>query len=165
MAAELIPFPRRGANDNSIDPNPPQPGLRSFIVYDELPEGCIAIEIEDETQAPHFHRGDFAIIDTRDTEPAHAEMFGFQWGQGNPSVILAQLRPGRYGCGPKGEMVDTVLWWAKWTASFMSLVGVPSVPRPWGDGPYSEGHFREKLLGRVVGILEADFRANLRRAA
>lgn len=164
MASNIIPIPGMGSNDNN-DPTPPQPGLRSFIVYDELPEGCIALEVADDSQSPHLNQGEFAVVDTNDREPMHGEMFAIRWSGEKIGLIEARLRLGRYGTGPNGEMQDDCLWWGTWRAAIMSLAGAPNVPCPWGDGPYREHHFREKLIGRVVGIYQPDFRLQLREAA
>jgi hypothetical protein len=56
-------------------PTAQQPGLRSFIVYDELPDGCFAFEVEDQQTAPHVRRGEFVAVDQADLVPVSGELF------------------------------------------------------------------------------------------
>lgn len=139
----------------------PQADLRSFIVYDEMPAGCIAHEVTDRSAEPHFRHGDFAIVDTSDRDPFNGEMFLIEWSNGNRSVVEAvgreyHIRP-RDGSAPRDEL--------GWTAEFRNVVssldGSGARNMRWFDGPYREEHFREKLVGRVIGIYEPDFRKQL----
>lgn len=149
---------------------PQQPELRAFIVYDHVPPGCIAHQITDERSAPILRPGDVVLIDTRQREPMHRELFLIAYtprsSDNTPpmEIVEAYLRPGRYGSGPNGEMIDSHAW----------FVGAYNRPRSyeqmlaWGssrkpiecvDGPYATegrnaGYLQEKLRGRVVGILE-----------
>lgn len=144
-----------------------QPSLRSFIVYDRLPAGCIAFPVTDEQNAPHLQPGDIAVIDPTDREPAVGELFVIRWSSGRSEIVETWTKAMRAGCGPNGEMMDTLCW----------KVGGSSRPRSyaelcawlkagkaggWVDGPYATegptaGALAEKLRGRVIGILEAAF--------
>lgn len=138
-----------------------QPGLRSFIVYDELPAGCIAHEVGTETAAPHIRRGEFAVIDPADREPMHGELFLIQWSAGAPQLVEAVHRKGRYGVGPDDATIETRLWFADVRKPMVNLAGEVGAIGRWTDGPYRSEHFREKLMGRVVGIYQPDFRTAL----
>lgn len=58
---------------------PQQPGLRSFIVYNDLPDGCIAFEVPDNKTLPHVRAGEFVVIDPTDCDPAEGELFAITW--------------------------------------------------------------------------------------
>jgi hypothetical protein len=141
-----------------------QPTLRSFIVYDRLPSGCIAYPVTDENNAPHLRIGEVAVIDTNDREPSAGELFAIDWQSGGSDIVETWSQQMTAGCGPNGEMIDTVCW----------KVGASSRPKSyeeclqwlkagrsggWVDGPYPTegphaGSLNRKLRGRVVGILQ-----------
>lgn len=151
-----------------------QPNLRSFIVYDRLPEGCVAYPVTTTDCAPHLRPGDIAIIDPAECEPAVGELFVIQWSGGRTNLVETWSRALTAGSGPDGEMIDTVCW----------FVGSSNRPRSreeciewlssgrrggWMDGPYATegpgtGYLASKLRGRVVGILEPSFAEPLRLA-
>lgn len=149
-----------------------QPGLRSFIVYDRLPDGCTAMEIRGDDCLPHIRSGEFAVIDTTDREPINGELFALRYSRGEPVVAqlsLREIRPTEAGGGP------IACWWAvscnrprshaermAWGRSGRSI--------PMADGPYgadADGleYLASKLVGRVVGIYAPDFRAVLTERA
>ncbi|WP_126173464.1 hypothetical protein [Altericroceibacterium xinjiangense] len=151
MADNIVPFPRPGANDNH-DPKPPQPGLRSFIVYDEMPKGFITHEQAGDQNSPHMREGEFAVIDTSDRHPMQGEMFLVQWMNGNRSIMTTEIIdgwPGWVFSTCRGEMM-------------CNLDGSPDRRVRWVDGPYKLVHAMEKIVGRVVGIYHPDFRAHLK---
>jgi hypothetical protein len=135
-----------------------QAGLRSYIIYDILPVACIAVEIEDDGCEPHVREGEFVVVDTEDRDPIHGELFLMQWESGRRAVVELSLRDGY--AGP--------VWWVhshnhpetreQWTAWITD-----GRTGGYADGPYAADgeqadYFHRKLLGRVVGILEPDFR-------
>ena len=164
MASNILPFPGRPGNDNGDD-LPPQPGLRSFIVYDDVPEGCFAFQTGEESVAPHIYDSEYAIVSPTDTDPVHGELFLIQWDGGRRQLVELRLRPGRYHIGPNDEAVETSLWWAMFKWRTRNLAGKEFPLKPWAEGPYREENIRPKLVGMVVGIYEPDFRKDLRRAA
>ncbi|QHD65757.1 hypothetical protein GS397_00840 [Sphingobium yanoikuyae] len=146
--------------------DPQQPGLRSYIVYDEPPAGCIVFENVRASVGCHVHTGEYVVIDPSDSDPMHGELFLIQWSTGAQELAETRLREGRYGVGPNGESELCSLWWIEVTQRMVGLLsGRASGPTRWGDGPYREQHVREKLIGRVVGIYQPDFRTALERRA
>ncbi|WP_333605969.1 hypothetical protein [Novosphingobium sp.] len=146
-----------------------QPGLRSFIVYDELPAGCIAFEVPDSTSLPHVRPGEFVVIDPEDRDPAEGELFAITWKSSFDrkwQIVQMDLRAGRYG--KNGVMRDESLWFVGAPAPqrMMSLAGhyVGEAIR-WADGPYYDDYLRDITHGKIIGILEPDFRAALKKAA
>lgn len=67
MASNIVPFPRRNSNDNHIDPNPPQPGLRSLPYVDpaDMPD-LYALTGKGTCMEPLFYDGDTLVGDKRD---------------------------------------------------------------------------------------------------
>jgi hypothetical protein len=135
-----------------------QEGLRAYIVHDIVPAGCIAFEIEDESCDPHVYEGEFVVVDTQDRAPEHGDLFLMQWESGRRAVVELFLRESLIGAG----------WW-------VSACNRPRTTQEWqdrlitgqaalmSDGPYAAhgpraDYFLSKIVGRVVGILEPDFR-------
>lgn len=154
---------------------PQQPTLRAFVVFDTLPAGCIPFLVTDERTAPLLRPGDVAVIDTSERSPAEHELSLIRWNDGRTTIVEAWTQPGRYGCGPNGEMIDTRCWYvaaydrprtnAHWCEA------IEARPLRWGfaDGPYATegphaGALSRKLVGRVVGILEPRFAEPMRTA-
>lgn len=144
---------------SNVTQSPQQPGLRSFIVYDELPEGCVAHTLWNGDTEPHIRQGEVAVIDTTDCDPVHGELYLIQWKSGpaymRQEIVMLQSRLGRYG-QRSGEMADCYRWWAGSYAARqpVTLDGRPCGPAArWADGPFDDEHMSERLIGKVVGIL------------
>ena len=145
----------------------PQPGLRSFIVYDHIPAGCIAFEMQNDDFDPHIRLGDFALIDTNDRDPIHEEFFLIDWKSRHEDnryeLAMLTLRAGRYGTDA-GKCEPGFLWFLSSynPTQHFSLAGKPILPPiRWADGPYQEEQAIERILGRVIGIYQPDFRPRL----
>lgn len=147
---------------------PQQPGLRAFIVYDQLPAGCVAFEVPDNSSAPYLHAGDFVVIDPADREPCEGELFAITWKSDIRQlwqIVRMDLRAGRYGNG--GVFAEGWRWFIGAVAARapMTLAGHPAGPASrWADGPFGEDYCREICHGKVIGIFEADFRRQLATA-
>lgn len=134
-----------------------QPGLRSFIIYTQLPDGCFAHEVEDNRSEPHLRNTEFAIIDPNDAAPLHGDLFLIEFSGGRRSIV--ELRSEDM-IASDGERL--LAWTAYWQMEMASASGETIRTSRWGDGPYREADIALKLVGRVVGILEPDFRTRLR---
>lgn len=156
---------------------PQQPNLRAFVVFDELPAGCIAFPIVNQDSDPLLRPGDVAVIDTNDRRP-DADLFLIEWGRGNPigpRRVLVELYPkrGRYG-SPAAEGSK---WYAgayarprSHEAALAAIISGDRKCSTFVDGPYDtedqpNGWYLPSLLiGRVVGILEPRFAEPMRIA-
>jgi hypothetical protein len=130
-----------------------QPGLRSFIVYDRLPEGCAAFPVTDNRNAPHLAAGDMVVIDTRDHDPSEGELFAVEWMSGRREVVETFHLPKIPGwcVGPLAPQMP------------MALDGtVVTMPGRWCDFPYRHEALADRLIGRVIGILEPKFAEPMR---
>ncbi len=137
-----------------------QPTLRSFIVCDRLPEGCVAYPVTDETNAPHLRPGDIAIIDPTDREACLGELFVVQWNSGGTDIVEAWPQ----------QMADALCWKVGSSNRARSAGAVvdrlcAGQPVGWVDGPYRAEALNQKLRGKVVGILEPIFAEPMRIAA
>jgi hypothetical protein len=148
-----------------------QSGLRPFIVYNQLPDGCEAVEVLDGSAEPYIHLGEFVIIDPEEREPAEGELFVITWKsdiQQRRQIVRMDLRQGRYGKSDDPLTYEEgFMWFIGRVAAeqAMSLSGHPvGEPTRWMDGPYDDGYCREICHGKIVGILEPDFRRQLNLA-
>eukprot|EP00456_Euglypha_rotunda_P005603 TRINITY_DN10947_c0_g1_i3.p3 TRINITY_DN10947_c0_g1~~TRINITY_DN10947_c0_g1_i3.p3 ORF type:complete len:157 (+),score=18.97 TRINITY_DN10947_c0_g1_i3:442-912(+) len=74
-----------------------QPGLRSFIVYDDLPNGCIAFENILRSVGQHVRRGEFVVVDPTDCDPMHGELFLIEWESTRTRQLVEMMRRDRDG--------------------------------------------------------------------
>ncbi len=131
---------------------PQQPDLRSFICYDRLPAGFAAYPVMDNRSAPHLQIGDVAIIDPHDTTPFEGELFLMHEGMGSDRFIINEtFTRGRIPGWCVGPVAQP---------SFMA-----GKKGRWCDFPLSTEVLEQKLLGRVVGILQPAFAEPMRIAA
>lgn len=146
MAAAAIPCPAPAL----------QPGLRSFIIYDHLPDGCEVFEVTDGRAHPHICAGEFAIFDPADTDPMHGEMFLMEWDSGRRGLVELGRRILVTDSGDAAAC-----WTAHWAMALAPIKTGTAVTERWGDGPYLASGIAPKLRGRVVGIYKPDFRPRL----
>jgi hypothetical protein len=141
-----------------------QPGLRSFIVYDELPAGHVAHVLRGGEADPHIMPGEVAVIDPAQREPAERELFLIQFQARRPEEADRHRRivEARQDFG--GWMVAAVAGQAVINlATGRPLEGRDRV-RLW-DGPYPADYLANMLLGSVVGILKTTFEEPRRAAS
>ena len=135
----------------SVDSTPApamQPGFRSFIVYDRLPEGCATFPVTDDSNAPHLRAGEMVVIDTADHQPFDGELFAIQWQSGSRQIVETFHLPKLTGwCVGPLESAGVA----------GPLDGALQPQGRWCDFGYREAALSERILGRVVGILEPTF--------
>lgn len=150
MAYDLIPVPVPAQ----------QPDLRTFIIFDHLPDGCFVFEVVDNCVAPHVRAGEFVIVDPTSTTPIHGEHFLIEWNSGRQQVVeVGELPRPEQICDWDGV---ATFWNAYVNNPCFDMAGeVVSVSR-WFDGPYTEDGFAKKLVGQIVGIYQPDFRQQLK---
>ncbi|WP_311274809.1 hypothetical protein [Methylobacterium sp. WCS2018Hpa-22] len=136
--------------------------LRALLVYDALPNGCIAKPVKDGGLAPHLHPGEFAIVDTTDCDPVHGELYFVAWmgraaANGSEDGDLAQAYRRELNS-------DGTAWWV---GSMRRQISAEDRARAianhdwsafgWSNGPYKEGALERQIRGRVIGILAPSF--------
>lgn len=141
------------ASAPNITSAPQQPDLRSFIVYDRLPPGCVVHPITNDDNSPHLRPGDLALIETADREPTQGELFLIEWHSRDPDTPrLAIVETFRRGA-LEGWMVGGTR-----ARPCVNLLG-EEVHRPirWADGRWTNAALTTMLRGRVVGVLAPRF--------
>lgn len=133
-------------------------GLRALTMYADLPEQHGIFPVVDNDHAPHLRLGEIAIFDKTDREPQHGELFVVQWSGGGRAIRQVVRREHR---GIDGGMFEG--WWTRSLAPNVFIPGYP--PMTYADGPQLIEHFREKLIGRVVGIFDAKAATEIGREA
>lgn len=142
-------------------PAPAQSPLRALTLFQTLPPGHKTFLVDDGSSAPHLKPGEFAVIDTADTELQKGEVYLIQYESGRRSRRLVQIRIGTIGTNSGRSQT---IWWASDLAGFRQvntmvdpmLGGVIPVFAGLSDGPYRAQALRRKLLGRVVGYSELE---------
>ena len=136
-----------------------QPELRALMMFDTLPEGCIAFLVTDGYSLPHIRPGEFVVVDTNDTKPREGEVYVIQWMSGRRQVCQARTHPsfkrnGDEDAWPVGSLrrTDVMKWIEAQRAS-----GQIAIYPGWTDGWYDADHLQEKLVGAVIGIYQPNF--------
>lgn len=137
-----------------------QPGLRSFIVYRQLPKGCLAFEAPDHSGDPHICQTEFAVIDPNDRDLMSGEMYLMRFDSGREAIV--EIRAAEMKASSGEAFVG---WTAYWSKVLVTACGTAQKTMRWSDGAYREAGIAPKLVGKVVGILEPDFRLMLGGAA
>ena len=147
-----------------------QPELRPYIVYDRLPAWHIAHLVR-ETTCPILHHGETIVIDPSDRTIAVGDLFVMESGRSNPNGPhrnIVEFKQ-RDWCivDDDGEFRDQPCWSALFYSAINDLCG-GSEPIRFTEGPLrlsSAIYFEERIIGRIVGILEPSFVEPMRRLA
>jgi hypothetical protein len=139
-------------------PAPAQSPLRALTLFETLPPGHKTFHVQDDSSAPHLKPGEFAVIDTTDTELQRGEVYLIQYESGRRSRRLVQISIGTIGTFSGRSQT---VWWARDLAGLRQVdtmvddrLGRIPVFSGLSDGPYNPKALRRKLLGRVVGYSE-----------
>jgi hypothetical protein len=124
-------------------------------MYDHVPGGCILHLVTDDDSAPHLRAGEFAIVDTTDTEPQHGEVYLVRWGQVGEVCYIQQVMAKQH----RYRDETFIGFWAQ-CLNFEPYV--EAVQRRPGLMPEISHRsmawpvLKEALIGRVVGIYQAE---------
>jgi len=122
-----------------------QPGLKPFIVYDQVPAGLAAYPVTNNHHAPLLRAGDWVIYDPTDREAVHGELYVLRWQSGDriPQVVEVGLqKEDRWAVGARHRGVN---------AKELVFGNIGEIV---GDSGYRAAQLTERFLGRVVGLLE-----------
>jgi hypothetical protein len=166
--------PRGSANAESLPAIRHQPELRALLLLDTLPAGCITYLVPDSSFAPHLREGEFAVVDTADVEPVPGEFFVIAYGDDRVSAgyrfdlvepicrkvnyCQANAAGSRaYWTDRAGEGEPRACWHVLHEASahVRAARAMGLRPNRLTEGPFTTEHLRSKLIGRVVGIYQA----------
>lgn len=145
-----------------------EPECRALMMYDQVPEGCIAFPCTDRHSEPHVCPGEFVLVDTRDTTPRDGEVYVIQWQSGRRCIYQATRVPsdGTWIVHSlkrlSGRAIQSYLADAQRDAARSGHVAM--LPG-WSDGWYDSDHLEEKLVGCVIGLYAPQFEEPKREAA
>lgn len=142
---------------------PAQAEYRAYMMHSDVPEGCIAFPVTDDTGAPHLCMGEFAVVDPADRSARSGEVYLVQWGSGRRSIC--SIKAYANGCVDASPNRPIEWWiggaaypWHKPGGRQRSAKESFDLLRRYGsnDGPITDPEYlQSKLIGRVVGIFSA----------
>lgn len=148
---------------------------RALPLYDVAPHGCGAVLVPDDRFAPHLQAGELAVVDPEDNEPIAGEIYLITVASplepDGVKLKLVQLWTQRLRFGSHtadGQVVpdheDSTGWWMRFglkrpavLRAFHTMEAAAAAPSSMAlsDGPMREEGVRQKIVGRVVGIVLA----------
>lgn len=148
-----------------------QPDLRPYVVHTHLPAGCLA-HIVREATCPLLHLGETIVVDPNDRTIAAGDLFVMESGRFSPrgpSRSVVEFKQRTYCIrDDDGEFRDAPCWSALFYSEMIPLDGSPSTPIRFSDGPVklcNASYFEDRIVGRIVGILQPGFAEPMRLAA
>jgi hypothetical protein len=135
--------------------------VRALTLFDTVPGGCILHPVADDDSAPHLRAGEFAIVDTTDTEPQHGEVYLVRFRR--RARWPEQVEEVRYiqQVMAKQHRYRDETFIGFWAQCLNFEPYVEAVQRTPGHMPIISHRsmavavIRECLIGRVVGIYQA----------
>ncbi|MGH1592397.1 hypothetical protein ACRBEV_33300 (plasmid) [Methylobacterium phyllosphaerae] len=119
----------------------------------QCPEGMGEHVVSDASMYPLIRPGETVVYDPSQRDPEKVAAFVLEWSSGARAVLETNFRQS----GSTGE----AYWWVDPVnrpvddAAFERRIGRGTLNTMLftSDGPYTEGHLRERIVGRVVGVL------------
>jgi hypothetical protein len=126
--------------------------LRALTSFDALPPAHRTFRVDDDASAPHLTIGEYAVIDTTDTELQNGELYLIQYGGIERTRCVVQIKADELQITERGR--PQLVWWVRDLSGFRQvgdeLGGIPLLAG-LSDGPYRGLNLKKRLLGRVVG--------------
>lgn len=153
-----------------------EPEYRALMMFDVLPEGCIAFPCTDQYSQPHIRPGEFVVVDTRDKTPRDGEVYVIQWQSGRRCICQTSASSVRSRRPGETEWSDDPQWIVHSLKRLhgraiadaqarAAETGKIAVLPGWSDGWFDTDHLREKLVGCVIGLYAPAFEEPNRRAS
>jgi hypothetical protein len=135
--------------------------IRALTMYDHVPAGCILRPVTDDDSAPHLLAGEFAIVDTTNTEPQHGEVYLVRfhrrgrWPNPVEEVFYIQQIMVRHHRGRDGETF--IGFWMQCLnfEPYRETGLIPEISHRSMAFPV----LKEALIGRIIGIYKAEDKA------
>ncbi len=130
--------------------------IRALTMINAVPAGCLLHPVTNDDSAPHLRAGEFAIVDTTDTEPQHGELYLMRWSNNRTSIqqIIA-----------KSHRFEDRTFIGFWTRSlnfepYSRAAGTTLCVshRSTMDGPRETDAIKKAIVGRVIGFYQANDR-------
>lgn len=127
--------------------------LRALMLFDRPRPGHASFSVQDDGSVPHLREGEYAIVDLRDREPQHGEIYLIEFGGFSRNRYLKQMQSDMLNItGPGAE--PSPVWWLSDLRGFRKTNGVVHGVHLFAglsDGPYTTEDVQSYALGRVVG--------------
>jgi len=138
------------ANSTPIIPQP----LRALTMFDHVPAGCRLQLVVDDDSAPHLRVGEFAVIDTGDTDPQHGEVYLVRWSNGRKSIEQIIAKRHRFQDRAFIGFWTRCLNFEPYTSATGNTLCVSH--RSTMDGPREANEIKKAIVGRVIGFYQAN---------
>jgi len=127
--------------------------LRALMLFDRRHPGYASFLVQDDGSVPHLREGEYAIVDLRDREPQHGEIYLIEFRGFSRNRYLKQIQSDMLNItGPGAE--PSPVWWLSDLRGFRKtnevVHGVPLFAG-LSDGPYTTEDVQSYILGRIVG--------------
>lgn len=129
---------------------------RTIPTVAHVPADHLIKWIDNIDTGPRLGPGEFALIDTGDTMPAHGELYLIRWRSSGTEIVQALCRQASGTDGPT--------WWTRGVYSIDRRGRIDIPGNRYVDGPRCAEQFRRALIGRVIGIYRAAKAEQVRRA-
>lgn len=136
---------------------------RALTVYDRVPDEWSKIHsVDDDRFAPHLKRGEWALVDPFDREPISGELYIVKindtfapCGFTRQLVQLRQRAPDERYTPGGGWMLhfSIIRHYGRRLTTDEIFQKLRTGEMAMCDGPLNERGIREKILGRVVGVI------------
>jgi hypothetical protein len=145
----------------------PETEFRALTPFESLPPNHRTFMVDDDGSEPHLHRGEYAVVDTSDQEPAHGELYLIKSRSPVSDVsYIKQITSSQCNITGPGA-ADSQVWWICDLRGFREtnerIHGV-RLMAGLSDGPYETESLKSVVIGRVVGFARTSLGRAPRRA-
>ena len=133
--------------------------LNGTQIFDHVPDGCRLHMLPDSMHAPWFRAGEWAVVDTTNTEIEWDQLYLVQQSNGpiiwqvcdwkardnEPSQPCAYLHP-----------LNRPQSWEETKAIIDATPPMGMIPIHLSDGPIHLDYLQEQIIGRVIGIYQQE---------
>ncbi len=152
-------MPKATQSHSIIPANAPQP-VRCLTEFTALPVGHMTFLIEEDGSAPHLKQGEYAVVDTGDSDLQHGELYVIQYQSGNRARRVVQVKSTMAQITPSPSPKQQV-WWCCSLRGFRPVcippTGSGGIPEYTGlsDGPYKAASLEESCWAEWWVMLKA----------
>lgn len=129
-----------------------QAAAQSYVIFDQLPEGCIAFQVPDNRCEPIFSAGELIVVDPHNCAPEFGALFLRSYSSGAQSVVEMVSSPRGAAILVSPRRPRSVGDWGAWFAAG-ELGGLGDGPFPI-EGPHA-AYLQSIIVGRVIGLCSA----------
>lgn len=127
-----------------------QTAAQSFVVFDQLPEGCLLFQVPDDRCEPIFIDGELVVIDPRDSAPEFGSLFLCKYKSAVTQSIVEMVP------SPRGSVMLVSPRRPQSVEEILACAERGFIPA-LGDGPYElEGphawYLGSIIQGKVIGL-------------